>query len=79
MDFNIYYMTKYEFLEKAREKHGYKYQYPNLADKVLSTDNIDILLKGIIYKQKVSKHLIGRCPEKNTPTKTDNTTPTPAK
>lgn len=64
-------MTKEEFLEKARDKHGYKYEYPNLSEKVLSSDNIDILYKGVLYKQKVVKHiLLGRCPEKNTPIKT---------
>ena len=64
-------MTKQEFLDRAREKHGYKYQYPTLGNKVLSTDNIDILYKGVLYKQKVVKHItLGRCPEKNTLTKT---------
>jgi very-short-patch-repair endonuclease len=64
-------MTKQEFLDKARKKHGYKYQYPNLSDKVLSTDYIDIIYDGVLYKQKVVKHIkLGRCPEKNTPTKT---------
>lgn len=64
-------MTKEEFLEKARDKHGYKYEYPNLSEKVLSSDNIDILYKGVLYKQKVVKHiLLGRCPEKNIPIKT---------
>ena len=64
-------MTKSEFLERAREKHGYKYQYPYLSDKVLSNDNIIIVYNGIEYKQKVVKHiLLGRCPEKNTPIKT---------
>jgi hypothetical protein len=64
-------MTKEEFLDKAREKHGYKYQYPNLADKFLSTDDIDIIYNGVLYKQKVVKHItLGRCPEKNTPSKT---------
>ena len=64
-------MTKYEFLERAREKHGYKYQYPNLKNKILSSDDIDILYNGALYKQKVVKHiLLGRCPEKNTPSKT---------
>ena len=64
-------MTKQEFLERAREKHGYKYKYPNLKDKVLSQDTIDIEYNEVIYKQKVVKHiLLGRCPEKNTPTKT---------
>lgn len=64
-------MTKQEFLERAREKHGYKYQYPNLSDKVLSSDDIDIIYDGVLYKQRVVKHiLLGRCPEKNTPIKT---------
>jgi hypothetical protein len=64
-------MTKREFIEKAREVHGYKYSYPNLSDKILSNDIIDINYKGVLYKQKVVKHiLLRRCPEKNTPTKT---------
>lgn len=64
-------MTKQEFLERAREKHGYKYKYVDLSDKILSTDNIKIEYNGIIYSQKVVKHiLLGRCPEKNTPRKT---------
>lgn len=64
-------MTKTIFLERAREIHGYKYQYPTLSDKVLSNDIIDIIYNGITYKQKVVKHiLLGRCPEKNTPKKT---------
>lgn len=64
-------MTKYEFLERAKDKHGYKYQYPNLQDKVLLTDDIDIIYEGVSYRQKVSKHInLGRCPEKNTPAKT---------
>ena len=64
-------MTKKEFLNRARDIHGYKYQYPNLSDKVLSNDDIDIIYNGVLYRQKVVKHIIlGRCPEKNTPTKT---------
>ena len=58
-------MTKQEFLDRARDVHGYKYQYPNLSDKVLSNENIDIIYNGFLYKQKVVKHiLLGRCPEK---------------
>lgn len=64
-------MTKQEFLDRAREKHGYKYEYLNLTDKVLSNQVIEIEFKGEIYKQRVVKHiLLGRCPEKNTPIKT---------
>lgn len=63
-------MTKSKFLERAREIHGYKYEYPSLGDKVLSNDDIDIIHNGVLYKQKVVKHiLLGRCPEKNTPKK----------
>ena len=35
-------MTKEDFLLRARESHGYKYNYPNLNDKILSNDDIDI-------------------------------------
>jgi len=64
-------MTKEEFLTRSREKHGYKYNYLNLRDKILSTDDIEIEYKGNIYRQKVVKHItLGRCPEKNTPKKT---------
>jgi len=63
-------MTKQEFLDRSRKIHGYKYEYLNLSDKVLSTDYLDLRYNGLAYRQKVSKHLIGRCPEKNTPKKT---------
>jgi hypothetical protein len=64
-------MTKEEFLNRARNIHGYKYQYPNLNDKILSSDVIDIIYNGMLYKQRVVKHItLGRCPEKNTPKKT---------
>jgi hypothetical protein len=64
-------MTKYEFLERARDMHGYKYEYPYLGDKILSQDNITVLYNGVEYTQKVVKHiLLGRCPEKSTSLKT---------
>ena len=64
-------MTKQEFLDRAHEMHGYKYEYLNLKDKILSNDTIEILYDNILYNQKVVKHiLLGRCPEKNTPLKT---------
>lgn len=63
-------MTKYDFLTKARELHGYKYTYPNLSSKISSNDNIDILYNDTLYNQKVCKHFMGRCPEKNTPSRT---------
>ena len=69
--FYIYFMTKEEFLSKARKVHGYKYDYINLKDKIVSSDKVEILYKSIIYTQSVSKHInMGRCPEKNTPPKT---------
>jgi hypothetical protein len=59
-------MTKEEFLERARNKHGYKYTYLNLKDKILSSDDIEIMYNDQVYTQKVVKHiLLGRCPEKN--------------
>ena len=66
-------MTKQEFLDRARAKHGYKYNYIDLGDKILSSDDIKIEYNDIIYTQRVVKHiLLGRCPEKNTPTRTQD-------
>ena len=63
-------MKRLEFLEKARNTHGYKYNYLNLSDKVTLTDRIDIEYDGEIYRQSISKHLMGRCPEKSIKRKT---------
>jgi len=64
-------MTKFEFLEIARDRHGYKYEYPNLSDKILSNDIIDVFYNGVVYRQRVVKHIyLGRCPEKNIQRKT---------
>ena len=63
-------MKKFEFLEKARNKHGYKYNYLNLSEKIRLSDKIQIELNGELFTQTVSKHLMGRCPEKKTDKKT---------
>jgi very-short-patch-repair endonuclease len=64
-------MTKNEFLTRARNIHGYKYEYPSLPNKIQSNEDVEILYNNVLYKQKVVKHiLLGRCPEKNTPSKT---------
>jgi very-short-patch-repair endonuclease len=63
-------MRRLEFLEKARNTHGYKYNYLNLSEKVTLNDRIDIEYNGEIYTQSISKHLIGRCPEKTVKRKT---------
>ncbi len=63
-------MRKIEFLERARETHGYKYNYIDLPFKIKLSDKINIELNGELYLQTVSKHLMGRCPEKNTLRKT---------
>ena len=63
-------MNKYDFLQKARNAHGFKYSYLNLNDIIKSNDIIDVVFDDILYKQRVVKHLMGRCPEKNTPIKT---------
>jgi hypothetical protein len=57
-------MKRIEFLERAREKHGYKYTYPSLNEKVILSDKIDVEYNGVKYNQVVVKHLMGRCPEK---------------
>ena len=57
-------MTKAKFLEKSREIFGYKYNFYNLKDKIINTDYIDIEYNGILYKQRVNKHLLGKCCEK---------------
>ena len=63
-------MTKYEFLQKSREIHGFKYFYPSLPNKIKNNDIIEIQLNQKIFTQRVVKHLMGRCPEKNTVCKT---------
>lgn len=64
-------MTRLEFLEKAREKHGYKYQYPDLPEKITWHQDIKVSFNGEVYTQKVVKHiLLGRCPDKNTKRRT---------
>ena len=63
-------MKKIEFLERSREKHGYKYIYIDLPIIIKLSDKINIELNGELYNQTVSKHLMGRCPEKNIPRKT---------
>jgi len=64
-------MKRLEFLEKARNTHGYKYNYLNLSDKVTLNDRIEIEYNGEIYIQSISKHLMGRCPEKSIKRKTN--------
>lgn len=63
-------MKKLEFLEKARNIHGYKYNYIGLPGKITLNDRIELEYNGEKYKQSVSKHLMGRCPEKNIVKKT---------
>ena len=63
-------MKRLEFLEKARNTHGYKYNYLNLSEKVTLNDRIEIEYNGEIYTQSISKHLMGRCPEKTVKRKT---------
>jgi very-short-patch-repair endonuclease len=63
-------MTRLEFLEKTHNIHGYKYNYLDLPDKLRLSDKIKIEYNGTIYTQTISKHLMGRCPEKTTQSKT---------
>lgn len=64
-------MRRLEFLEKARNIHGYKYNYLNLSEKVTLNDRVEIEYNGEIYMQSISKHLMGRCPEKSIKRKTN--------
>lgn len=57
-------MTKYNFLEKARNIHGYKYNYIDIPDRIRLTDKIKLEINGVILSQNVGKHLSGKCPEK---------------
>ncbi len=63
-------MKRFEFLEKARNIHAYKYKYLNLPTKFTLNDKIEIEYNGEVYTQSVSKHLMGRCPEKTVKKKT---------
>lgn len=62
-------MNKENFLQRSRDIHGYKYDYVNLPDKIKLSDYIELNYGGNLYRQRVSKHLMGNCPEKNTPNK----------
>lgn len=64
-------MTKSQFIEKSRNIHGYKYKYPSLKEKVTLKDKIEIILDNQLYVQSVSKHLMGKCPEKKIQIKTN--------
>lgn len=57
-------MNRLKFLEKARNIHGYKYKYPSIPEKITLKEKIEIEFEGILYSQTVSKHLLGKCPEK---------------
>jgi very-short-patch-repair endonuclease len=65
-------MTKAIFLEKARKKHGYKYNYINLSNIIMQMDYIELEYKNQLYSQRVVKHLKGNCPEKKTTIKENN-------
>ena len=57
-------MTKSQFLEKAHNIHGYKYNYLDIPDKIRLSDRVKLKLDDEIFFQNVGKHLKGRCPEK---------------
>lgn len=63
-------MNRNKFIEKARNIHGYKYNYIDIPDKITHKDYIEIEYNGTTYKQRVSKHLMGKCCEKNNDKKT---------
>jgi len=65
-------MTKYNFLEKARNTHGYKYNYIDIPDKIRLSDKIQLEYNGSIFTQTAAKHLSGKCPEKKIERKSTN-------
>jgi very-short-patch-repair endonuclease len=57
------------FISKSKEIHGDKYDYSQVVYVNYDT-KVKIILDGIVYEQTPHKHLMGRCPEKNTARKT---------
>ena len=58
-----------KFIENARLIHGYKYEYLEYRNM---RSPMKLSYNGIIFYQSPLKHLMGRCPEKNTPKVTDD-------
>jgi hypothetical protein len=52
-----------EFIEKAKEVHGDKYDYSK-TNYISNSYLIDIIYEGKVYKQNPYNHLMGQCPEK---------------
>lgn len=63
-------MKNIQFIEKATRVHGNKYDY-SIVEYINLTTKVKIILDGVIYEQTPAKHLLGRCPEKNTLRKTN--------
>jgi hypothetical protein len=67
-------MKSIEFKKKRTDVHGDKYEYLSylvggveyneLPNKISLSDKLVVGLNGMTYSQTVSKHLMGRCPEK---------------
>ena len=53
--------TPEEFLEKARKRHGDKYEYPYIYEEYGKVERISILCKkcGNIFKQRSAFHVLG--------------------
>ena len=51
-------MKRIEFLEKAHNKHGYKYNYVDLSDKIILSDKIKIEYILLIFFHFREKRLI---------------------
>lgn len=64
-------MDRSEFIKRSVNIHGSKYDYSKVIYKNLH-NKVTIILDGIEYYQTPIKHLMGRCPEKNTPKMTQD-------
>lgn len=62
----IYDMDRDEFIKRSIKIHGNKYDYTKV-NYISSNKKVIIMLDNVEYYQTPSKHLMGRCPEKNTP------------
>lgn len=59
-------MKRERFIEKARNIHGYRYNYLDLPQNVYQNDYIKVGYGDFVYTQRVLKHLKGNRPEQKT-------------
>jgi hypothetical protein len=58
-------LKREEFIQKSKLIHGDKYDYSEV-EYVNSSTKVKIIFDKVVYTQSPNKHLMGRCPEKDT-------------